>query len=582
MDASTAITSAETRFRRREFAQALDILDAARRAGARDATLESNRCLVLQRLGRMGDAIDAGRSAVALHPSMAAARSNLAGALSAARRFDEALAELDAALRLDPGFADAYAQRGLVLQNLGHMKDAIDAHRQALTLSPDMPEAWSNIGICLQAMADVPGAMAAYRRAMQVRPGFTDACSNLLMCAQYHPSLSAAQLRALATEWQRTWDAGGHPPLPPIERRRGTARPLRVGYVSADFYRHPVGWFLRDVLRSHDPARVDVTCYASQGIRDAVTEEMIESARGWCFVGEMTDEELARRIRDDGIDVLVDLGGHTAHNRLGAFALRAAPVQVSWLGYFASTGLAEMDAVLLSRDQLAQGAGEYFTEPLVPLDCCQFAYAAPEYAPEPSARPGGELVFGCFNNLAKVNDEVLAAWQQILAGVPASRLVLKWNSLNDPWLKEILQRRLASHGIDARRVEFRGPVPHADLLEEYADIDVALDPFPFSGALTTCEALWMGVPVVTLASHRPASRQTASILHTLGLDSLAATTPRDYVQRAVELAGDGARRSEWRRGLRARLSASPIGDGRAVARELERAFGMLHARAEGA
>jgi len=257
-------------------------------------------------------------------------------------------------------------------------------------------------------------------------------------------------------------------------------------------------------------------------------------------------------------------------------AVRAAPVQVSWLGYFASTGLREMDAVLLGRDQMTAGSAAYFTETLVALDCCQFAYGPPDYAPEPVTPARLDPVFGCFNNLAKLNDEVLEAWCDILRALPASRLVLKWNGLHDTWVREILQRRFANHGVEPRRVEFRGPAPHRNMLEEYADIDVALDPFPFSGALTTCEALWMGVPVVTLAWHRPVSRQSAAILRAIGLDSLVAASPREYVALAVGLARDRERRTALRETLRGSMRRSAIGDGNAIARELEKAYRALH------
>lgn len=576
IDPAVAATTSAERFRAGDFMAALELLDAALTASARDAALHCNRCLVLQRLGRVNEAIDAGRRAAALAPAMPAAHANLGGALRLARQFDEALASLDRALHLDPAFADAYAQRGLILQELGQPTEAIAANRQALTLNPDLPEAWCNIGISLQASADVPGAMAAYRRALAVRPGFLPAISNLQMCAQYDPSLTAGELCSLAREWQRAWEMSRPAAAVPIEREAGAARPLRVGYVSADLYQHPVGWFLCDVLRKHDPARVEVHCYASQVTRDAMTESLIEAVPHWAFVGELTDEALASRIRADRIDVLVDLSGHTSGNRLGVFALRAAPVQVSWLGYFASTGLREMDAVLLGRGQVTAGSAQYFTERLVPLDCCQFAYAPPEDAPEPVVPGRREPVFGSFNNIAKVNDEVLEAWCRILRTLPTSRLVLKWNSLNDAWVQESIRRRAASHGVAPHRIEFRGPVPHRDMLEEYADIDVALDPFPFSGALTTIEALWMGVPVVTLEWHRPVSRQSASILRAIGLESLIATTPRAYAAAAVELARDRERRLAMRNTLRATIRSSALGDGRAVAAELEKAFGQLH------
>jgi protein O-GlcNAc transferase len=575
MDAAAAIATSESRFRARDYVAALAILDASLAAGADLAAVQANRCLVLQRLGRAREAIDAGRGAIALDASLPAAHANLGGALRLARRHDEALASLNAALRLDAAFADAYAGRGLVLQELGQLKEAIDDHRQALMLDPALAESWSNIGMCLQGCADAATAMAAYRRALATRPGFTDAHSNLLMCAQYDPSLTAGELRDLAAGWQRTWETTPLPAPATLARSRDPGRRLRVGYLSADFHEHPVGWFLRDVLRHHDRSRTDVHCYASQVIRDAVTEEMIANVPHWSFVGELTDDALAQRIRADRIDVLVDLSGHTAGNRLGVFALRAAPVQVSWLGYFASTGLREMDAVLLGRDQVAAGTAGFFTEPVVTLDCCQFSYVPPSYAPPPTQSERKDPVFGCFNNAAKLNDEVIEAWRDILATLPASRLVLKWNSLNDPWVREILQRRFANHGVDPARIELRGPVPHRDLLEEYADIDVALDPFPFSGALTTCEALWMGVPVMSLEWLRPTSRQSSAILRSIGLEDLVAATPGEYVEHAIAIARDGARRKSLRTGLRERMRASAIGDGRAVARALERAFDAL-------
>lgn len=555
--------------------EALDPLDAAVAAGFRDAALQSNRCLVLQRLGRIGEAVDAGRDAVSLAPAMPAALSNLAGALRIAGDIDSAFGAADAALRADPSFADAHAQRALLLQHVGQLKDAIDEHRNALGLNPDLPESWSNIGICLKASGDASGACDSNRRALALRPRFAPAWSNLLMCAQYDPALSAADLHRLALEWRRAMFDSSTASRPPALRDDIDRRPLRIGYVSADFYEHPVGWFLRDVLRHHDASRFEVHCYASQSRRDALTEELIAAAHAWSFVGPLTDADLAAKIRADGIDILVDLSGHTAGNRLGTFALRAAPVQVSWLGYFASTGLVEMDAVLLSRDQLAEGAQAYFTEKLLPLECCQFAYSPPADAPAVASPPARDPVFGSFNNIAKLNDEVLEAWSAILRAVPASRLVLKWEGLSDPWLRERILRRFANHGTDPARIELRDRAPHRDMLEEYADIDVALDPFPFSGALTTCEALWMGVPVATLAWHRPVSRQSASILRAIGLQSLVATTPREYVGIATALAGDRERRAELRASLRDRIRASEIGSGATLARELERNYVQL-------
>ncbi|MCP5155908.1 MAG: tetratricopeptide repeat protein [Ectothiorhodospiraceae bacterium] len=561
-----------------DHAGALAALDALARSTPLDPVVQTNRCLSLAALGQLEAAVAAGARATELGPTLGAAHGALGSALRHLARLPEALACLDRALALDAALADAHVNRGLVLQEMGRVAEALAAHRRALAVRPDLVEAWTNIGICLQGIGDADGAAAAFERTLELRPGDVDACSNWLMGLQYDPALSARRLRDAA----RRWNVVHRQRHGAVVRTRPSPRrvdgPLRVGYVSADLRAHPVGWFLADVLPAHDPSAVEVHCYASQRTRDTMTESLMRCAHGWSFVADLSDAALTERIRADGIDVLVDLSGHTAGNRLGVFARGAAPVQVSWLGYFATTGVDGMDAALLGADQAPPGAEAFFTETLVRLDRNQFVYRPPDYAPDPRPAPARRAItFGSFNNLAKVSPEVLVAWARVLDAVPASWLVLKWRGLDDAWVAERVRRQLAGAGIDPRRVELRGASSHERMLADYDGIDVALDPFPFSGALTTCEALWMGVPVVTLPWQRPVSRQTMAILRDLGLDDLVARNVDDYAAIAAQLADDAPRRHALRLELRARIEASPLRDGASLARSLESRYRMLHA-----
>lgn len=348
-------------------------------------------------------------------------------------------------------------------------------------------------------------------------------------------------------------------------------RRLRIGYVSADLCQHTVGLFIKDVLASHAPERVEVFTYGA-GKQDDWVTAAIRTASRFRDVSQLDDLALADLIRQDAIDVLVDLSGHTAGSRLLAFARRPAPVMVSWLGYFATTGLDCLDAVLLDEWHAPPGTEAQFVEPIMRLPRGRFCYVPvpwmPTVAPAPTfAR--GHVTFGCFNNTAKLNGDVLYLWAAILRHVPASRLVLKWNTFNDAAYRRAVLGVFARHGIGAERIELRGHTPHAEMLKEYGDIDIALDPFPFTGGMTSCEALWLGVPVVTWPQSRVVSRQTFAFLSALGLPELAARDAEDYVRIAAELAGDRARLAALRTSLRPRMQASPLCDVAGFTRSLE-------------
>ena len=317
-----------------------------------------------------------------------------------------------------------------------------------------------------------------------------------------------------------------------------------------------------------------IACYSSRLTGDEVTADIRLHADLWREVATQDDQALAARIRADAIDILVDLDGHTAGNRLGVFALKPAPLQVSWLGYPFSTGLAAMDYALLDRATVPPEAEAWFSETVAVLPGSRFGYVGPE-SPAPAPPPmlaKGHVTFGSFNNIAKLNDGVIAAWSRILASVPGSRLLLKWPHLANAATATAIRSRFAAAGLSPERLELRGDSPPLGLMAEYGDMDIALDPFPYSGAFTTCEALWMGVPVLTLAGPRPFSRQSLALLAALGLEAdLATTDIESYCARAAALAADAAALIRLRAELRP-LMRRRLGQPGAFTRRLEQFY----------
>lgn len=554
------------------FAQAEALLREAVRLAPSSAAALTNHGLLLSDLGRHAEAATQQRAALAVDGHFAPAWLNLALALQGAGDLEGAAAARERALQLDPQAPAALVQRGMATQRAGRLTEAMAAYRDALSQDAQLPETWINLGTALQICGDAPAARSAFQQALTLAPHDRRAASNLLMGGQYQAGLDSATLRADAQRAGALWDTAAAPHA--AARARGPADRLRIGYLSSDLCAHPVGWLLAPVLAAHDRAVVEVHVYAGRTAPpDALTARLRAAAEHWHDIAMLDDASAAALMRSHGLDVLVELGGHTEGSRLGVVALRPAPVQLSWLGWFASTGLAAVDAVVLGEALAPPGTEAFYTEPLERLPRPHFAYApppdAPPPAPPPSLRLGG-VTFGSFNNPAKLSDATVALWSQLLRAVPGSQLVLKWAAYADPQLDAMTRNRF---GAEAPRVQPRAASPHAQMLAEYGDIDVALDPHPFSGLTTTLEALAMGVPVLTLPGPRPVSRQSAAVLRAMGLDTLVAATPQAYIECAAALAADVVTRSAWRRpgpeGLRERMAASSVGDGAGLARALE-------------
>lgn len=487
---------------------------------------------------------------------------------------------------LDQHSADAGAVLavGSLLSSAGLISAARRCLDHVRTLAPNDVRPLLELANIASAEGNHAEAHRLYSLLLKHLPDNAVVRRNALTILEYHPAVSIAERLQQARAWG-DWAiarAGGMRPRPPLAI--DDARALRVGYVSADFCQHTVGLFVKDVIARHQAQRVSAYAYSAGRVNDWVTAA-IRGTSLFRDVSAMDDAALAEQIRQDGIDVLVDLSGHTGGSRLTAFAQRPAPVQLSWLGYFATTGLPLIDAVLLDDWHAPAGTETQFIEPIVRLPRGRFCYVPVPFAPDEVAAPAfeknGFVTFGCFNNTAKLNAQVIALWARILAAMPSSRLILKWRTLQDEALRASIRQAFASHGIAPERIELRGASFHVDLLKEYADIDIALDSFPFTGGLTSCEALWMGVPVVTWPQAQVVSRQTHAFLNAIGLPELSASDADDYAAIACGLAGDLPRLKALRVGMRERMRASPMCDVDGFTRSLEDAYWSIARRVAG-
>jgi protein O-GlcNAc transferase len=510
--------------------------------------------------------------AVALRPDAAVCRNNLGQVLERLGRSDEAARCYEAAIDLDPGYAEAYNNLGFVLARQDRLTDADALYRKAIDLDPEYAEPHTNRGNLFKDRGEIDAAIVCYRRAIELRPDLSALHSNLLLPLHYHPGYSPADLLREHRAWAERHVAPLAGARRPHENAPEPERRLRVGYVSPDFREHSVARFVLPLFREHDRRQVEVVAYSDAPTPDTVTRLVRDHVDRWRDVATLGDEKLAELVRADGIDILVDLAAHSGHNRLLTFARKPAPVQVTYLAYCSTTGVDAIDYRLTDRFlDPPEEHGDY-TEASLHLPHCYWCYSAP---PLPDSRPpspeqrAGPPTFGCFNNFAKVTDVTLDFWARLLRRVPEARLLVYARTEGH---RDRVRRALRAAGVDESRAAYVGRQPLAEYLATYRQIDVALDPHPYCGGTTTCDALWMGVPVVSLAGRTAVSRAGATLLAHVGLGHLVARTPEQYVELAAALIRDAAGLAALRRELRERIESSPVMDAQQFARDVEAAF----------
>ena len=562
-------------------ARALELIGKAIAARGDRAVFHHNLGEVLRRLGRLDEAAAAYRRAVELEPGWAEAQNHLGVALHLLEDYDEAVACYRRALELDPADATIHNNLGVALQDAGELTEAIEHYHRALALVSDYVDAANNLGNALREQGRVEEAVAAYEAILASHPEQVAVRSNLLFTLMCRPATTLAEVHAAARRWD---DAHGAPlrPRRPWRGRPGEGgRFPSLGFISGDFRRHAAGFLTIPALEGLAAAGHGFTCYDNSLTSDLLSERFKAAATCWRPVLGHSDAELAERIRADGIDVLVDMSGHTAQNRLLALARKPAPLQVTWAGYVATTGLAAMDYWLADRHQVPESAEPWYVEKIIRLPASYICFEPPAEAPPVPplpARERGFVTFGSFNFLSKITPEAIAAWSRILQRVAGSRLRLKAVGFNGAATQRLLLERFAAHGVAPERLEFLGGTPRAEHLAATGGVDIALDTFPYSGGLTTLETLWMGVPVIAHPGETLCSRHSAGYLASLGFtDTVAADTDR-YVELAVSWATDLDRLAAVRAGMRARLLASPLCDRAGFTTALERAFRTIWER----
>jgi predicted O-linked N-acetylglucosamine transferase (SPINDLY family) len=576
--------------------RALGLIEKALHLQPANTLVLSSCGSILRDLGRLAEAEQSYRKLIALKPAAAIAHASLGEVLQDLGRLEEAERSYRRALALQPGLVDAHNNLGTALQDLGRSREAEACYRQAIALKPDHAGAHNNLGTALKDLGRFEEAERCYRHALALRPGFVDALINLGSALQsvgrleeaeeafrevlvFDPESAVAHssaifimdlierydIREQQAERRRWYLQHGKKYETAIRRHENApdlGRKLRVGYVSADFRKHSAYYAFGGVIRRHDRSAFEVFCYSGVPREDEVTRRLRQMVDEWRDVLSLKDDALADQIRRDRIDILVDLSGHSAGSRLPVFARKPAPVQVTAWGHATGTGLPTMDYFLADSITVPAEQRPHYAEEVIDLPCI-LCYEPPEYMPELGPLPsldGKPFTFGCLNRLEKVSDKVMAVWGRILKALPDALLLLKDPALEDATTRERVLRRLAGVGVDSERVRLLGRSPHAEHLKICHQVDVALDPFPQGGGISTAEALYMGVPVVTLPGSTVASRVSASILTAVQMEAWIAHSTEEYVQIAVRMSREVPRLAQLRQGLRERLTKSAFGD----------------------
>ncbi|MDE3245155.1 MAG: hypothetical protein KGN80_03635 [Acidobacteriota bacterium] len=460
--------------------------------------------------------------------------------------------------------------------------EAEAAFRHAMDLDPGNPAPIMKLAEFLADAGRIPDTAPLLKRVLELAPGHSGAVSGLLATRLYDPTWTPEELSRFHRDWCASLEARVRP-LPPARPERNLHRRLRVAYLSSDFRQHSCADFIEPLLRAHDRRQVEVLLFNSYPRHDARTRVFQRLADVWVEVHALADAELAEAIRRAQVDVLVDLSGHSAFNRLTMLPLRPAPVQLEWLGYPFTTGLNCLEGRITDSRVDPPGQEALSSEPLLRLDPCYLCWEPPAGLPEPATSPclrGAAFTFGSFNHFAKLNGAVVETWAALLRRVPDSILLLKGKGASDSVLRGRLLKGFIDEGVRADRIQFAGFLDDsAAHFASYGQVDLALDPFPYNGVTTTLEALWMGVPVLAMEGRHSLSRHGAAILGLLGLDELVASDPMDYADRAATLASDPVRLQALRAGMRKRLSDSPIRDPLGFARRMEELYRQLWIKA---
>jgi protein O-GlcNAc transferase len=607
-----------------DFQAAVSPIEKAVRLNPKIAEYHSNLANVYLELGRLDDALNSCRTALKLNPKSADAFDICGNVFQALEEFELAVDCHQQAVQLAPDSADAFNDLANSLRKHGRLEEARTAHERALELRPDWDLAINNYAATLletgemvqalqlygqalkvlkaatidessfdttRRMAQVlfnlgnafrdfgePGpALQAYSQSVVVDPTFAKAYGNRLYLEQFIPGVSNQHLYQLHAEWDRIQVKPLQTEHQRFENDRDPGRRLKVGILSPNFKQHPCGFFLVRGLEALNREQLEVTCYSDRAHGDPMTARIAASADNWKVVTRLSDVELTDLIRSDGIDILIVMAGHTEGNRLLVAARKPAPIVISWTGYVGTTGVSSIDYLIADRWHVREDDVPFYIERIMLMPdgyvCWDPPSLAPSIGPVPFER-NGFITFGCFNQPIKYNETILKFWAQLMRRTPKSRLILIGPQVDSQAVRNRLIQPFISNGVSIDRVIMKGRMPQDQLFAHYNEVDISLDPLPFSSGITTCETLWMGVPIVTYPGDTFAGRHSLSHLSNVGLPELIATSEADCLAKIKALASDISRLAEYRLTLRDRVAASPLCDGPRFADALQKKLRM--------
>ncbi len=520
------------------------------------------------------------RKALQINPNFAEANSNLAKVLDEIEHFDEAITYCRKAIQINPNYAEAYYNLGTILLHKAQLSEAQTCYQKALERKPLFAAVFNNLGEAFKDKGQQNEAEQCYKRALQLKHE-QPVYSNLLFIMNYNSSHNPQRIFSEHLLFAKQFAEPLFSELPSYTNAPVPTRQLKIGYVSPDFRKHAVAYFSEPAIAAHNREHFEVFCYSNSLKHDEVTKRFQEHADQWRNIVGMSDEEVAALIRKDRVDILIDLAGHTANNRMLVFARKPVPIQISWLGYLATTGLSTMDYKIGDYYTDPPGKTEqFYTEKLLRLPESFLCYLPDKDSPDVEPLPAlskGHITFGSFNNFAKVTSEVFTLWANILNELPDARLILKGKSFHDKSTCNYAINVFTRKGVSAERVILQSSDPAPKHLESYNLVDIGLDTFPFNGAATTCEALWMGAPVITVAGTAYYSRVGVSLLSNVGLSELVAKTYDEYISMAVDLANDLKKLQSLRESLRDMMRRSPLCDAKRFTENLEMSYRQIWA-----
>ncbi|WP_315749706.1 MULTISPECIES: tetratricopeptide repeat protein [unclassified Bradyrhizobium] len=528
--------------------------------------------LVSMNLRNFDTAVAALTSALAINPTAAPALAQRGRAYQEQGKFAEAEADFDAALALEPLLEDALRGKATVSLVRGNIALATSLIDKMLAQNPKQESAWTLLGVCSAMQGDIATAIADYDRALAINPDYEDAITKKIFALDFLPDVGVERLQAERRHW---WEAIGSrlPRLPLGERNLDPDRRLVVGYVSSDFREHSAALGFLPILRHHDRAKFEIVAYSCSPTRDAKTELCRSLVDRWVEAWQLTDDKLDEQIRADKIDILVDLSGHSAGHRLTLFARKPAPIQVSAVGSVTGTGLPVMDYLLADAVTIPAAVRHLFAEKIYDLPSLITIEPPPPIPPSPLPMlRNGHVTFGSFNRADKFSEPTLALWSKLMAATPGSMIVVKNHAMNDPLLRDGLIARFVAHGIAAERVRCVGKTSREEHLATFADIDIALDPFPQNGGISTWEALQMGVPVVTKLGSTPSARAGGAIVKAVGLDAWVADDDEGNLATTLKFCSRPGELAALRAELPARVLNSAAGNGALYTQHVEQGY----------